>query len=126
MASSFVLLLAFLVLCGAEVREFVETEKSGDGNAPDTGNTREVEYPVKETIYGPIRGHLVEEKGIVAEVYTRVPYAKAPVGMLRFKVNSLYCHIVELLYPRLNVKHARMLILFLFRYGLYLRRSIKS
>ncbi len=88
MASSFVLLLVLLALCGAEVREFIETEKSGDGDAPDTENTREEEYPFKETIYGPIRGHLVEEKGIVAEVYTRVPYAKAPVGMLRFKVNS--------------------------------------
>ena len=46
------------------------------------------EAPVVETNYGPVKGFTYEsEKGHKANVFLGIPFAKSPIGDLRFEVS---------------------------------------
>jgi len=43
---------------------------------------------VVETTYGRMRGEEVDSDGIEFKAFRGIPYARPPVGELRFRVNS--------------------------------------
>ena len=56
--------------------------------------------PIANTTYGQVRGAYVTlENGTVIDSYLNIPFAKPPVGALRFQVRPNFATIL------LNVKH---------------------
>ena len=58
--------------------------------------------PIVDTTYGPVQGVDVPlASGTVIQTFMGIPFARAPVGDLRFEVTPLYIHRAQLTYSKL-------------------------